>query len=243
MKKLYIGIGLILFNLIIEGFNFYVCNNSIGLSNECTFFKANYGISYFLGYNIYSIIGITLITIYFLKKDKMIKPIKLNKKIKKIKKEKLNKKEKNVSSVKKKRYLPKIELKYILIISVIINVTYLTKYTIVMQQNKKYIKTINYLIDDNFVIAEKYINNNELYNSINYNKLMKKINNIPQRTLCHNGPCVYISSKTFCKRFNLKKEECEAIPIDASKYRKAENVGEMILFEDQLPKFPNLMPK
>ena len=143
MKKLYIGIGLILFNLIFEGFNFYVCNNSIGLSNECTFFKTNYGIAYFLGYNIYSIIGITLITIYFLKKDKMVKPINLNKKIEKPKKKELNKKKKNVSLVKKKRHLPKIEIKYILIISVIINATYIAKYTIAMQKKKKKIKKIN----------------------------------------------------------------------------------------------------
>lgn len=47
------------------------------------------------------------------------------------------------------------------------------------------------------------------------------------------------------KKANISVEDdnIQSKKIDLSNYKKAENVGEMILFEDQLPKFPNLMPK
>ena len=78
--------------------------------------------------------------------------------------------------------------------------------------NKKLKKTVNLLIDDDFVTAEKQIKENKLYNGIDYNGLVKKINNRPTIRLDKNsktGKVIDWHDEYTCKRFNNDSEICK----------------------------------
>ena len=79
-------------------------------------------------------------------------------------------------------------------------------------QNKALKKTINLLIDDNFVNAERQIRKNKLYNEIDYNKLVEKINKRPVIRLDKNsktGRVIDWYDEYTCKRFSNKSEICK----------------------------------
>lgn len=78
--------------------------------------------------------------------------------------------------------------------------------------NKKLKKTVNLLIDDDFVTAEKQIKENKLYDGIDYNELVKKINNRPTIRLDKNsktGKVIDWHDEYTCKRFNNNSEICK----------------------------------
>lgn len=73
-------------------------------------------------------------------------------------------------------------------------------------------KTINLLIDDNFVEAEKYISNNKLYKNLNYDLLVNKINNEPIKRLDSNsksGKVIDWYDEYTCKRFKNNSNICK----------------------------------
>lgn len=79
-------------------------------------------------------------------------------------------------------------------------------------QNKALKKTINLLIDDNFVNAERQIRKNKLYNEIDYNKLVEKINKRPVIRLDKNsktGRVIDWYDEYTCKRFSNESEICK----------------------------------
>lgn len=79
-------------------------------------------------------------------------------------------------------------------------------------QNKVLKKTINLLIDDNFVNAERQIRKNKLYNEIDYNKLVEKINKRPVIRLDKNsktGKVIDWYDGYTCKRFSNESEICK----------------------------------
>lgn len=86
-----------------------------------------------------------------------------------------------------------------------------------IRKNEKYIKTINLLIDDEFVNAEKYIKDNNLFKDINYDILVKKINTqIKLRLLnrtengdFNEGKYIQLSNDMYCKRFNVEADICK----------------------------------
>ena len=79
--------------------------------------------------------------------------------------------------MKRKKYLLIILCSILLIIIIILSCLLYIE----ISKNKKYIQTINYLIDDNFTQAKKYIETETLYSDINYDLLVEKVNNPPQR--------------------------------------------------------------
>lgn len=73
-------------------------------------------------------------------------------------------------------------------------------------------ETINLLIDDNFVTAEKQIRENKLYDEIDYKKLVEKINNRPVIRLDKNsktGRVIDWYDEYTCKRFSDESEICK----------------------------------
>ena len=79
--------------------------------------------------------------------------------------------------MKQKKYLLIILCSIFLIIIIVLSCLLYIE----TSKNKKYIQTINYLIDDNFTQAKKYIETEKLYSDIDYDLLVEKVNNPPRR--------------------------------------------------------------
>lgn len=79
--------------------------------------------------------------------------------------------------MKQKKYLLIILCSIFLIIIIVLSCLLYIE----TSKNKKYIQTINYLIDDNFTQAKKYIETETLYSDIDYDLLVEKVNNPPRR--------------------------------------------------------------
>lgn len=98
--------------------------------------------------------------------------------------------------------MKKTTLLIVLLIIIILGLSVIV--VIQFNSNNKLNNTINLLIDDNFVEAEKYIKNNNLYKNIDYDLLVKKINNQPTTRLDSNsktGKVIDWYDEYTCKRF------------------------------------------